>query len=59
MPAEVIEALILSNGLDTNGQNTRYVRASERHGADDEVIDALAIGKADPAGVVVTITVLR
>lgn len=45
-------ALILSNALDTNGQNARYVRAAEKHGQDVRVIEALAIGNVDPGGVV-------
>src|SRR6476469_9484152 len=45
-----MEALILSYALDTNGQNARYVRAAEKHG--DAVLNSLAIGKADPGGVV-------
>jgi glycosyltransferase involved in cell wall biosynthesis len=44
--------MILSTGLDTNGQNTRYVRASERWGEDPSVLKALALGNTDPAGVV-------
>jgi hypothetical protein len=45
-----VEALILSYALDTNGQNYRYVQAAQKHGAD--VLNALAIGHSDPAGVV-------
>jgi hypothetical protein len=45
-----MEAVILSYALDTNGQNFRYVQAAEKHGAD--VLNALAIGHSDPAGVV-------
>jgi hypothetical protein len=47
-----VEALILSFGLDTNGQNYRYVEAARKHGSDERVLRAFAIGKADPAGVV-------
>jgi hypothetical protein len=47
-----MNSLILSNGLDTNGQNTRYAKASEKWGSHDGVLQALAIGKYDPAGVV-------
>ena len=47
-----MKALILSNALDTNGQNTRYVRAAEKHGTAESVLQVLAIGKYDPAGVV-------
>lgn len=47
-----MEAVILSVGLDTNGQNTRYVRASEKFGNDPDVLSALAIGNDDPANVV-------
>ena len=47
-----MDAVILSNALDTNGQNARYARASERWGTDDGVLKALAIGHYDPAGVV-------
>lgn len=47
-----MNALILSNGLDTNGQNTRYVKAAERWGSEAGVIRALAVGNTDPAGVV-------
>lgn len=42
----------MSRALDTNGQNARYVRAAERWGSDPAVLRALAIGNADPAGVV-------
>jgi hypothetical protein len=45
-----MEAVILSYALDTNGQNYRYVQAAQKHGAD--VLNALAIGHSDPAGVV-------
>ena len=45
-----MEALILSYALDTNGQNARYVEAARKHG--DTVLTALAIGNADPGGVV-------
>jgi glycosyltransferase involved in cell wall biosynthesis len=47
-----MKAVILSYALDTNGQNERFVRASERFGTDPKVLKALAIGKDDPAGVV-------
>ena len=46
------DALILGYHLDTNGQNTRYVRAAEKHGMSEQVVTALAIGKIDPGGVV-------
>ena len=46
-----MKVVILSNWLDTNGQNARYVRAAERWGDDPEVLKVLAIGKYDPAGV--------
>ncbi len=46
------DALILGYHLDTNGQNTRYVRAAEKHGMSDRITDILAIGKIDPGGVV-------
>ena len=46
------DVLILSNALDTNGQNARYVRAAEKYGDDVRVINALAIGNVDPGGVV-------
>ena len=46
------DALILSNALDTNGQNARYVTAARKHGQDEAVIRALAIGNVDPGGVV-------
>jgi hypothetical protein len=45
-----VEALIVSAALDTNGQNARYVKAAQNHG--DTVLEAFAIGKTDPAGVV-------
>ena len=44
--------MILSAALDTNGQNARYVRASEKWGAHDDVLKIMAIGNSDPAGVV-------
>lgn len=47
-----MDALILSNALDTNGQNARYVRASERWGNDPDVVRALALGSYDPAAVI-------
>lgn len=42
----------MSYALDTNGQNARFVRAAARYGDDPAVLKALAIGKTDPAGVV-------
>jgi hypothetical protein len=47
-----MEALILSYGLDTNGQNFRFTKAAEKFGRDKDVLSALAIGITDPAGVV-------
>lgn len=47
-----MNAVILSNALDTNGQNARYVKAAEKHGTDERVISAFAIGPADPGNVV-------
>jgi glycosyltransferase involved in cell wall biosynthesis len=50
-----MEALILSSGLDTNGQNQRFVEAAKRHGRDlrrRKPIQAIAIGDYDPASVV-------
>lgn len=47
-----MNSLILSSALDTNGQNARYVRASEKWGTDEGVLKALAIGDYDPAAVV-------
>jgi len=47
-----MEALILSYGLDTNGQNHRFTKSAETFGRDPEVLSALAIGITDPAGVV-------
>lgn len=47
-----MNALILSNALDTNGQNYRYAKAAEKWGADDGILEVLAIGRSDPAGVV-------
>ena len=47
-----MEALILSRGLDTNGQNARYVEAARKWGADSDVLRAFSIGRSDPAGVV-------
>lgn len=38
--------------LDTNGQNARFVRAAEKHGASEKVLEILALGHTDPAGVV-------
>ena len=47
-----MDAIILSNALDTNGQNARFVRASAKYGDAPDVLKALALGKTDPAGVV-------
>ena len=47
-----MEALIVSNALDTNGQNARYAKASEKWGTADGVLKALAIGQYDPASVI-------
>jgi hypothetical protein len=47
-----MDALILSNALDTNGQNQRYSKASEHWGTDRDVLKALAVGHYDPAGVI-------
>ena len=47
-----MEALIISNALDTNGQNARYARASEKWGTDEGVLKALAVGHYDPASVI-------
>lgn len=47
-----MNALVLSYALDTNGQNTRYVRAAERWGNDPDVLKAFAAGNYDPAYVV-------
>lgn len=47
-----MDALIISNALDTNGQNARYMRASEHWGSSPDVLKALAIGHYDPASVV-------
>jgi hypothetical protein len=47
-----VDSLILSNALDTNGQNARYARASEKWGTDEGVLKALAVGHYDPASVV-------
>jgi len=44
-------AVILSNALDTNGQNARYVSAARKHGEHERIMKALAIGNYDPAGV--------
>ena len=46
-----MEALILSNALDTNGQNARYAHASEKWGTAEGVLKALVVGHYDPAGV--------
>ena len=45
-----MDAFIISNWKDTNGQNARYVLAARHHG--QEVIESFAIGSSDPAGVV-------
>lgn len=42
----------MSSALDTNGQNARYARASEKWGTDPGVLKALAVGDYDPASVV-------
>jgi nucleotide-binding universal stress UspA family protein len=47
-----VDALIVSAALDTNGQNQRYVRASEKWGTDEGVLKALSVGEYDPASVV-------
>lgn len=47
-----MEALVLSHWIDTNGQNARFVEAARKWGSDEGVLRALAIGNADPAGVV-------
>lgn len=47
-----MEALILSYGLDTNGQNARFVQAAHKFGRDPSVLSAMAIGNVDPGGVV-------
>jgi hypothetical protein len=47
-----VNVLIISNALDTNGQNTRYATASGKWGTAPEVLKVLAIGHYDPAGVV-------
>ena len=49
---ELMEAVIVSHALDTNGQNARYARASEKWGTAPGVLKALAIGHYDPAGVI-------
>ena len=46
-----MDALILSAALDTNGQNQRYVAASQKWGTDPGVLKAFAVGDYDPAGV--------
>jgi hypothetical protein len=46
-----VDALIVSRAKDTNGGNARFVAAARRHRGDDDVLTALAIGRADPAGV--------
>lgn len=48
----MVNALILSAALDTNGQNRRYVQAAERWGSHPDVLRAFAIGKYDPANVI-------
>lgn len=47
-----MNSIILSDAKDTNGQNARYADASRRHGGHERVVKAMAIGNADPAGVV-------
>ena len=47
-----MNALIISAALDTNGQNARYAKASEKWGTADGVLKALALGKYDPASVI-------
>lgn len=42
----------MSSALDTNGGNHRLTEAARKHGTDERVLTALAIGKTDPAGVV-------
>lgn len=42
----------MSAANDTNGGNARFVRAATKHGTHERVLTALAIGNADPAGVV-------
>jgi hypothetical protein len=44
--------MILSYGQDTNGGNYRMQQAAAKHGEAESVINALAIGASDPAGVV-------
>jgi hypothetical protein len=46
-----MNALIVSNALDTNGQNYRYAQAAERWGSDANVLKALVAGEYDPADV--------
>lgn len=47
-----MRSVILSYALDTNGQNYRYMKASQKWGHDPDVLKALAIGDYDPAAVV-------
>jgi hypothetical protein len=47
-----MEAVIVSHALDTNGQNARYVKASQKWGTAPGVLKALAIGHYDPASVI-------
>jgi hypothetical protein len=50
--ANGMNVVILSAALDTNGQNARYARASEKWGTEEGVVKALAVGRYDPASVV-------
>jgi hypothetical protein len=47
-----MEAVIVSHALDTNGQNARYAKASQKWGTHAGVLKALAIGHYDPASVI-------
>lgn len=47
-----MNVVIISNALDTNGQNARYAKASEKWGTAEGVLKALAIGHYDPASVI-------
>ena len=47
-----MNAVILGYELDTNGQNARFTDASRRHGGNERVLKAMAIGDVDPGGVV-------
>jgi glycosyltransferase involved in cell wall biosynthesis len=47
-----MNAVIVSYGLDTNGQNHRYKVAADKFGSDPAVLSVFAIGPSDPAGVV-------